>query len=307
MKSFTALSAAICFITLLVADTASAQTAAPIEKTNAYVECINRLSSRAYESRARYASWAAKTGPTGKERIIYGTYTIYDTSDCRRGVEAANALEPRDAALESAATAYVDAVTKLEPLLKETDDYYTQENYKDDKMAKGKAIHPRLVAAWDAFALADQNLRSAVDVINEKRAKEKLAEIERSEGRKSRYHIEALMIQAKRMVRAQTAAKPDATEIAAALADYESTVSATEALKGGDSGPKIGSSFMGSAKTFLVTAKQAMRRIRDKTPYSNGEKMMLNSGGGWMVEGSPPRLLRDYNDLVSSYNRGAGV
>ena len=97
-----------------------------------------------------------KSGPTGKERIIYGTYTIYDTSDCRKNVEKANALEPRDAALEAAASAYAEAVSKLEPLLKEADDYYQQENYKDDKMAKGKALHPRLVAAWDAFASADK-------------------------------------------------------------------------------------------------------------------------------------------------------
>jgi hypothetical protein len=36
------------------------------------------------------------------------------------------------------------------------------------------------------------------------------------------------------------------------------------------------------------------------------EKMILNSGGGaWMVEGSPVRMMRDYNELVASYNRGA--
>jgi hypothetical protein len=36
--------------------------------------------------------------------------------------------------------------------------------------------------------------------------------------------------------------------------------------------------------------------------------MMLGSGAGaWMVEGSPPRLLRDYNQLVDSYNRGANI
>ena len=57
------------------------------EKLNAYVGCINRLSERSYESRARYFSWAAKNGPTGKERIIYGTYTIYDTSDCKKNVD----------------------------------------------------------------------------------------------------------------------------------------------------------------------------------------------------------------------------
>ena len=310
MSPCTIVVATSCLIALLAADAAIAQTPSPtipVEKINPYVECINDLSGRAYQARERYFSWVGKDGPTGKERIIYGTYTIYNTANCRTGVADANAAEPHDLALESAATAYVDAVTKLEPLLKETDDYYTQENYKDDKMAKGKALHPRLVAAWDAFALADKSLRGSVDVINDRRAAEKLAEIERSEGRTSRYHVEALMIQAKRVMRAQTAEKPDAAQITTALNDYEGTVKATEQPAGDDSGPKIGSIFIGSAKTFLVTAKQAMRRMRDKTPYSSGEKMMLNSGGGWMVEGSPPRLLRDYNDLVSSYNRGPGI
>ena len=145
---------------------------------NAYVECVNRLSERAYDSRKRYFSWAAQSGPTGHEHIIYGTYTIYDTSGCRK-----------------------------KPLLKEADDYYTAENYKDDKMAKGKELHPRLVAAWDAFAGADHNLREAVEVINDRRALEKLAAIEQSEGRKVHYYVEALMIHAKHVLLAEKAAQ----------------------------------------------------------------------------------------------------
>src|ERR1041384_7501515 len=171
---------AIAFATPLLASPASAQTPPPsslTEKLNAYVCCINRLSERSYESRSRYFSWAGRNGPTGRERIIYGTYTIYDTADCRKDVENANALEPRDAALEAAASAYVEAVSKLEPLLKEADDYYRQEDYKDDRMAKGKSLHPRLVAAWDAFAASDKALRSGVEAINEKRAAERLAAI----------------------------------------------------------------------------------------------------------------------------------
>ncbi|MGB6707906.1 MAG: hypothetical protein WBE94_22690 [Pseudolabrys sp.] len=35
--------------------------------------------------------------------------------------------------------------------------------------------------------------------------------------------------------------------------------------------------------------------------------MLSNAGSGWMVEGSPPRLLRDYNQLVESYNRGGNL
>ena len=153
------------------------------EKTNAYVGCINRQSARARTTRAaRYFSWVSKNGPTGKERIIYGLYTIYDTSDCRKDVEKANALEPRDAELEAAAAAYAAAVSALEPLLQEAYDYYNQEDYKDDKMAKGRALHPRLIAAWNAFESADKALRTGVETINDRRALERLAAIESRRG-----------------------------------------------------------------------------------------------------------------------------
>jgi hypothetical protein len=307
MTPFRALAcvATVLFAAVL-AEAAAAQAPSPTEKLNAYIGCINRLSERAYESRKRYFSWASKTGPTGRERIIYGLYTIYDTADCRNTVEKANALEPRDAALEAAASAYAQAVGRLETLLKDADDYYRQENYKDDRMAKGKALHPQLVAAWDQFASADKALRSGVDVINDRRATERLAEIESREGRKARYHVEALMIQAKRLLRANDSAKPDLAAITQALAEYESLVKATEQFSGDGEG-KIGSMFIGNAKSFLTSAKQLMRRIRDNVPYGTGDKMMLNAGSGWMVEGSPQRLLRDYNQLIEAYNSGARI
>ncbi|HVG50394.1 MAG TPA: YiiG family protein [Xanthobacteraceae bacterium] len=295
------------FLTLPASAQASADTTKSLtEKLNAYVGCINRLSERSYDSRRRYFDWAAKSGPTGKERIIYGTYTIYDTSDCKKNVDKANSLEPRDAELEAAASAYVAAVTTLEPLLKEADDYYDQENYKDDKMAKGKAMHSRLVAAWDAFEKADKSLRAGVDTINDKRALQRLAEIEQKEGKTARYHVEALMIEAKRVLRAENTSAPDIAAITQAVNDYEALVKATEQFAGSGK-DKVGSFFISSAKSYLTTSKQLMRRIRDKTPYSQGDRMMLNAGSGWMVEGSPPRLLRDYNELIEAYNRGAGT
>ena len=200
-------------------------------------------------------------------------------------------------------------MSKLEPLLKEADDYYQREDYKDDKMAKGKALHPRLVAAWDAFANADQQLRTGVEAINDKRALERLAEIESKEGKQARDHVEALMIQAKRVLRTNDTAKPDIGEITKAIADFENGITAAEQFAGSGVGNgKIGSIFISNAKSYLVTAKQLMRRIRDKTPYSSGDRMMLSQqGAGWMVEGSPARLLRDYNQLIGAYNRGANI
>jgi hypothetical protein len=302
------LGATLLFAPLFAADSAGAQ-ATFTQKMNAYVGCINRLSERAYESRKRYFSWAAQSGPTGRERIIYGTYIIYSTADCRNNVAKANAIEPHDAEIEAAATAYADAVSKLEPLLKETDDYYSREDYKDDKMAKGKALHPRLVAAWEAFAAADQRLRAGVEALNDKRALAELAAIEQNEGKKTRYHVQALMIQAKRVLRAQDKEKADLGALTQAINDYEETIKGAEEFAGsGLASGKIGSIFMSAAKSYLVTAKQLMRRMRDHVPYSSGDKMMLsNPGSGWMVEGSPPRLLRDYNQLVDAYNRGANI
>ena len=276
-------------------------------KLQAYIECTNRLSGRAYESRSRYFSWVGKPGPTGKELNIYGTYTIYDTADCAKGVEAANAIEPHDADIESAGTAYVKAVTTLEPLLKEADDYYDQQNYKDDKMAKGKALHPRLIAAWSGFEAADEKLRMSIDTLSDFVAADELAAIEKKEGRSGRYHIRALMMKAKILVRAENAGKnQNLAKITEALADYEAIVKATDQYATEHKDQKVGSSFVGSAKSYLITAKNLMRRIRDKVPFDAGEKMILSSpGGAWMVEGSPARLTRDYNELVDSFNRGA--
>jgi hypothetical protein len=166
-------------------------------------------------------------------------------------------------------------------------------------------LHPRLVAAWDAFAIADKTLRNGVEAINDKRKAEELAAIEAKEGRSARYYVEALMVDAKRVLRAEDTASPDIAAITQAVEAYETTVKATEAA-GGAVGAKVGSMFIGNAKSFLTTAKQLMRRIRDKVPYSSGDRMMLSgSGSGWMVQGSPPRLLRDYNQLVDAYNSGA--
>jgi hypothetical protein len=308
MKFFHALIVAVC-ATVLLGPPGAAPAAAQAslnEKINAYIGCINRLSERSHSSRQRYFSWVGKNGPTGKERIIYGLYTIYDTTDCKRNVEKANELEPRDVELETAASNYSEAVGALEVLLKEADDYYTQENYKDDKMAKGRALHPRLVAAWDAFAAADQKLRTGIDELQDAMAAQRIAEIERTEGVNARYHVEAVMLSAKRLMRAQTASRQDLKAIEKALDDYEAILKATEAYADANKDAKIGSSFVSSGKTYLTTAKQLMRRVRDKVPYSQGEKMILDTGGGaWMVEGSPARLARDYNQLVSSYNRGA--
>lgn len=275
-------------------------------KLQPYIGCINRLSERSYESRARYLSWSKESGPTGRERIVYGLYTIYDTSDCRKNVEQAATMAPKNEELEKAGAAYAAAVGALEPMLKEADDYYRQEDYKDDKMARGKAMHPKLMSAWAAFAAADTGLRAVAQRLNDQSQLEELAEVETREGRKARFHIMDTMLKAKTLNRVEGGdpAKMDLAKVQDALGAYEASVKALESYAS-DKDDKIGSFYVDAAKTYLATAKALMRRVRDKKPYSSGERMMLSQqGAGWMIEGSPPRLMRDYNELVNRYNSG---
>ena len=118
------------------------------------------------------------------------------------------------------------------------------------------------------FASADKTLRSGVEAINDRRALERLAEIEQSEGKKARYHVEALMIHAKRVLRAEDAEKPDLAAITQALTELRRHRQGGRRVSGAGGEGKIGSMFISNAKSFLTTAKQLMRRIRDKVPYS---------------------------------------
>ena len=94
---------------------------------------------RVLDSLARYKSWVnMKTGPTGRERLIYGAYEVYDTKDEKAAAEAALAAPPQLPELDDAVRAYIAANDAVAPVLDKAaglDDY--------------RAEHPR---AFSGFA-----------------------------------------------------------------------------------------------------------------------------------------------------------
>jgi Protein of unknown function (DUF3829) len=300
-------------VAFLVASLPSTTVAADIsDKLQPYIGCINRLSERAYQSQSRYVEWAGTAATLNtKARNILGLYEIYDPADCAKGVVAGNGAEPRHAALEAAGTSYVTSVIALQSILKTANDYYDQGDYKDDKMAKGRELHPKLLAAFKAFDTADTILRGVVETLNDEKQTAQLAAIEAREGRGRRYLIESLMIKAKALVRAETKSedkKVDVARIVAAVAAYEAALKDLEEYASKNPADKIGSMFLGNAKSYLISAKELMRRLRDKVPYNEGERMILNQpNAGWMVQGSQPRVMREYNQLIDTYNRNLNM
>jgi hypothetical protein len=127
---------------------------AATQKFNAYVEFMNRT-LRAVDSLNRYQSWVnMKTGPTGRESIIYGLYDVYDTKDEEAKATAALTQEPLLPELDAAMRDYIAANAALAPILREANGYYERADYKVDKMAEGKLLHPRIVAAAKPFLAA---------------------------------------------------------------------------------------------------------------------------------------------------------
>ncbi|MBS9777826.1 MAG: YiiG family protein [Gammaproteobacteria bacterium] len=277
-------------------------------KSNAYIQCYNGISGRAIDSINRYNSWVKdpKAGPTGKERVVYGLYTLNDSAvkNCKENVTAAIAAEPKAEALDKAAEEYLKATIALDEKIIEADRYYSRENYKDDDFAKGKEMHKPLVAAMDAFIKANDALGKALDDQSSNAMGTQLAEIEKAEGKSFNYWMLFTMIESKSAVELMSQEKFDVEKAKKLIASYEEGADKLiDGLKADESLNMKYLSLPMRLDDFRVALKERMRRVRDNTPYSTGEKMNLNPGSGWMVKGSPYKVTDMYNKVIQEVNR----
>lgn len=293
--------------TSAVAEDATAQLAT---KLNAYVECFNTADGKARDSAQRYVSWFSDIdkGPTGKERNVnvLGDVTPYALDSCTKAITQASKAKPALPALDSAATQYLADLTTLAPLVSQAYAYYSQEDYKDDGFAKGKQMHQPLMKAFGSFIKASDVYGAEVEKETNALSARQLVEIEKSEGRHTAYYRLALISQGKLLAMQLSAQSPDVAGITKAVDAYSSLVTESEKATANEPGKPISwSIFQTQAGTFLKDCKDRMRRVRDKTPYSDGDQLLMEGDGssGWMVPGSPMRVFKSYNELVAASNR----
>jgi hypothetical protein len=199
-----------------------------IAKSNGVVGLLN-ASLRGKQSIDRYAQWAnLKTGPTGKERIIYGLYSVGSSAKdavdkARKAADAQPAIPVLDDATRQLATAFETLI----PILNEAEAYYDRKDYLSDNMAGGKALHERLMPAATTF-LAARNLTEALqnqfkDLID----RQQLAAIEKAEGKSVRWHLRNTMMLASKTVDLMPRSPKRGADLAAfdaALAAYGDAV-----------------------------------------------------------------------------------
>jgi len=279
-------------------------------KLQSYVACINGPSSRVLDAADRYASWVdIEEGVTGEESNVHGIYDHEVDTACLEGLATAKDAEPDDPTLEAAAQEWAEAYEAVAPLIHDAHQYYDRKDYEDDDFAKGKAMHADLAKAIGTFQDADQVLRELVSEKNDALQARRLEQLEKEEGRKLRFQQANVMAKAKVLHAAGDATSLEALDLPRlneALSEYDAALEEADAYVEAHEAEAdtvlLFDSFIDTGKDFLMAGKELMRRKRDDRAYTKSEQTRLGTSAGWMVEGSPDKLSRAYNDLVNRSN-----
>lgn len=278
------------------------------QKLGKYIDCYNRLTSNVFRSWKRYNSWVdEKTGPTGKERNVYGLYKLDSVEMCVKELDAGNAAEPAIPELHAKADAYKAALITLQQRVNEAEAYYAGGDYKDDKFAKAKAMHAPLIAAFEAFKAANDAFDRHIGQVNDEIALRQLSELERDPNARLEALSRRAMHEAKALLSFVDIESIDALSAEEYGARVDALAKAVTALKeytqsNGDDADKARGldSLQTKVQDYLTAAKELLRRKRDNNDFAK-EK----APGGLVnrVDGHPAQLIERYNALVDASNR----
>ena len=252
-----------------------------------------------------------KKGPSEAHVPYLRQVEMKNVEECEQAVAKAKALQPALPELENAAATYVAIIKAGTPVLNGAQAYYDQKDFKDDKMAKGRAMHPQLV---DLFKKVNASSRAMSEAFAKQKDPLDARELDRLKvkGPKVAYLTKRSIMDSDVFVKAinvksvkEFFALPAADlqkKVDALVQDYTELKSLVDA-KGKDlEGTSGVDRYAGDLETFLKTAKEVTRRIRDQTKFTNSELERLGTGGGWMTDGSPDKLDRDHESMVRTYN-----
>lgn len=274
-------------------------------KLDPYVDCLNEHGNWTNGSRDRYLSWvkSAEKGPTGREMVVYGLYQLRDSARCAAGVARASALPPDMPELEAKAAAFTQALANAKRVTDEAHDYYDMEDYKDDSMKRGKAMHAGVMQAFASFAEANDRLHAQVVAEKNELARADLERL-RADPAHERDYLAGMMLFTAREVADLGAVRADDLDLPAyeaKLSEYDASYRAAAGLKPGAGSEPIPSIVMDAARDFLKSAKDYLRRARGGFRYEDHESIFLENNPE-MIEGHPAKLIADYNKLVGWAN-----
>jgi hypothetical protein len=190
------------------------------------------------------------------------------------------------------------ATKTLAPLVKQAEDYYEQEDYKDDGAKRGRELHEQMMPLFGEVFAAEKALRTGLDAVKAEVDRRQLALIEKEHGKNYEWHLRSFMMAAKALMDL-TPGDADAPMIQAAAykeryAELETAYNAFTQFSTDhpDEVKKvILASFVESAvKDFFGATKFLRRALEAPKPNRADYVAKVNA------------LIEKYNDLIQRTN-----
>jgi len=275
---------------------------------NLYVRaCLNPFSAEVLRSRMLYLHTFSEAGPPGLPAdALVLTGVVHDPADCETALRRATTEGPRDPALEAAGQRYLAALRVAAAALNDAYPYYRNRDWQDDAMARGRAMHPGLVAAFDAFGRAHDALAALVEAAQQDAPPCGPETDGRSFVCQRAQHLmiarRATRLASRATVAADgTIAGLDPVIFTAAVAALDTSVRrlvAAAAAYDRQTGEFRARDFMWNVEEHLRQVKALFRAARD------GERVEAEA---WETPdldppGSPSRIIGSFNDVVNDFN-----
>lgn len=261
-----------------------------ISKVNTYISMFNR-SLRANLALDRYASWVdMKKGPTGKERVIYGTYTPYDLrSQIAKAREELTAT-PAMPELDKAAADYMDIYEKLAPELTKAAQYYERQDYKDDNMEGAKKYHQQIVALVPIYQEAFKKFNALITEEKLKIDIFTLNRLEKEHGKNAAWQRQNVLFQASQVIQLLPSNESpivDMNKFSEAIKNY--SVAVREIDDYVIDHPDDLRSFRNHPSSIL----KGLREVQEMLKKNNGDARKRNTSQAIQ------RVVNQYNTMIS--------
>jgi serine/threonine protein kinase len=253
------------------------------DKYGAYVgSCFNGVVESVYLSRESYLD-TVSSAATPRLRRHPPAVVVPDVQPCALAVAkyAADAQQP----LDSSAERFQRAAQPLAELLKTTDRYYGQQEYRADGMAQGRELHRALLAAFPGFVSAADDLSVTLDA-----AGTQLIPWYQQQGTGE----QRLMLEGDSAARTITRLgnvefrRLGAVELPALRGAIQAYARVLEQL------------WRPSNDEFLDAAKALARRV-ERASSRPPERMRRSWMAERMLEGSPAALISEYNGMPALF------
>lgn len=254
-----------------------------IAKMNAYVKLSNGT-TRAVDAWDRYKSWVnLTTGPTGRERIVYGIYSVHDVTHLIKEAQDVRDWSPRWPALEMTAAQYAERYVAFAALANEAEAYYERKDHVADKFAGAKALHPRLTSAAQALLQTRAQFEAELAAVSREIDRLDLVAIEAREGKGAAWHVRKLMIDARDLAAVFPSDAKPVVDLAAFDAAVQTFAASQRSLETAAAANSQLSAIAGRSRSMIASLRDFRAELAK-------------------VKGDSRRASREANHVIQEYN-----